>query len=53
MTYKKKFLIEKDAKNTAYCFILRNGLLEKFAEFCRDYKTADSHTDCIRYLLGE
>ena len=29
------FIIEMDAKNTAYYFILENGLLEQFSEYCK------------------
>ena len=33
-----KFLIEKEAKNKVYAYILSSGLLSDFAEFSRHYK---------------
>lgn len=46
-----KFLIEKNAKNTAYFFILSNNLLEQFQQFCRNYNSTGPHRDCVEYLL--
>lgn len=43
----RKFEIEKNAKNEAYYFILSNGLLEAFAEFCKTYRSSDPHKDCL------
>lgn len=34
----RKFLIEKDAKNEAYDFILTHNLIEPFIEFCKKRK---------------
>jgi hypothetical protein len=47
------FNIEKNAKNKAYCFILSNGLFDRFAEFCKDYHSDDPHRDCLEYLLSK
>lgn len=47
------FNAEKDAKNKAYLFILSNGLLDRFADFCRDYHSCDPHKDCVEYLLSK
>ena len=47
------YKVEKDAKNKAYYFILSNGLLDRFADFCRDYHSCDPHKDCIEYLLSK
>ena len=33
-----KYLIEKNAKNTAYFFILSNNLLKEFQKFCAQHK---------------
>ena len=46
------FNVEMNAKNTAYYFILKNGLLERFGEFCKRYNSTDPHGDCINYLLS-
>lgn len=48
----REFEIEKNAKNKAYYFILSNGLLEKFAEFCENYHSSDPHKDCLELLLS-
>ena len=47
------FEVEKRAKNTAYYFILSNGLLDRFADFCRNYRSRDPHRDCVEYLLSK
>lgn len=48
----RDFEIEKNAKNKAYYFILSNGLLEAFAEFCKTYHSSDPHKDCLEFLLS-
>jgi hypothetical protein len=45
-----KFLIEKDAKNEAYYFILSNGLFDRFKEFCKNYHSDNHHRDCLNVL---
>lgn len=47
-----KFVTEKNAKNKAYSFILSYGLLDDFAEFCKDYHSRDYHKDCLEFLLS-
>jgi len=47
-----QFLIEKDAKNQAYLFILSNGLYHRFAEFCRNVEVEDYHAACVSVLLS-
>lgn len=47
------FEAEKKAKNTAYYFILSNGLLDRFADFCKNYHSRDPHRDCVEYLLSK
>lgn len=47
------YKVEKDAKNKAYYFILSNGLLDRLADFCRNYHSCDPHKDCIEYLLSK
>jgi hypothetical protein len=49
----KEFQIEMNAKNQAYYFILSNGLLDRFKEFCDNYHSDDPHADCVRYLLSK
>ena len=48
----RKFEIEKNAKNEAYYFILSNGLLKAFAEFCKTYRSSDPHKDCLDFPLS-
>ncbi len=48
----RKFEIEKNAKNTAYCFILSNGLFEAFTEFYKNHRSSDPHKDCLDVLLS-
>lgn len=48
----RKFEIEKNAKNTAYYFILSHNLLDEFAEFCKNYRSSDPHKDCLDFLLS-
>ncbi|KAA6303138.1 MAG: hypothetical protein EZS26_000741 [Candidatus Ordinivivax streblomastigis] len=45
------FLIEKDAKNEAYSFILLNGLYSHFVEFCKNHRLSNPHADCQRFIL--
>jgi hypothetical protein len=42
-----KFLIEKEAKNTAYSFILSSGLYEQFRDFCRTADGKNHHENCV------
>lgn len=46
-----KFETEKNAKNQAYDFILRCGLLDAFTDFCKNYRSGDPHKDCLNNLL--
>jgi len=41
------FLTEKNAKNKAYAFILANGWLDDFADYCR----CSPYEDCIREIF--
>lgn len=45
-TLKRKFEIEKNAKNEAYSFILSFGLLEEFAEYHRAAANIDPMLIC-------
>lgn len=48
----KEFEIEKNAKNRAYAFILSNGLLDSFAQFCKETSSIDNlHPFCKKQLL--
>ena len=42
-----KFLIEKNAKNKAYYFLLSHGFYNQFVDFCANYRSSDPHKDCI------
>ena len=44
------FLIEKNAKNTAYCFIIKSGLMREFHDFCMNFRSADPFDECINLL---
>lgn len=46
-----KFLIEKNAKNEAYHFILAYGLFDLFLEFCKEHRGQDHHAECVKILL--
>lgn len=46
----QKFLIEKNAKNTAYCFIIKSGLMQEFHEFCMQLRSADPFEECINAM---
>ena len=45
-----RFLIEKNAKNQAYHFIAKCGLMQEFHDFCMAYRSADSFEECIKLL---
>ena len=45
-------LIERNAKNRAYYFILRYGLFEQFREFCSEFDVCNYHADCINYFTN-
>ena len=49
---KRNLQIEKDAKNQAYHFILAYGLLELFADFCKENKGKNHHAECLRIILS-
>lgn len=49
----KKFLIEKNAKNEAYSFILSQGMLDKFKKFINTHHSHDPHKDCVNNLLSK
>lgn len=50
-THKKKYEIEKQAKNRAYAFIISQGQLAKFQEFCnRTQEIKDTHEMCMALL---
>lgn len=49
-SYKQKFIIERDAKNFAYAFILANGLLHEFAEFKHTFKQEDPHLIALSFI---
>ena len=50
---RKKFEIEKNCKNKAYCFIMACGLMDSFAVFCREYSSDDWHKDQGKKYLFE
>ncbi len=54
---RQQFEIEKNAKNKAYAFILINGHLDEFKEFCEKLKTfgndINPHDLCLAYLTDE
>ena len=48
--FEQKFLIEKNAKNTAYSFIIKSGLMREFHEFCMQLRSADPFEECINAM---
>lgn len=48
-----KFNAEKDAKNMAYHFILANGLLGQFRDFCAKHHGQDHQAECARILSNK
>ena len=48
----QKFLIEKNAKNTAYCFIIKSGLMREFLDFCVQFQSADPFDECINAITN-
>lgn len=48
-----KFLIEKNAKNEAYHFILAYGLSDLFLDFCKEHQGQDHHAECVKILLAK
>ena len=44
------FLIEKNAKNQAYLFIIKSGLMREFHDFCVSFRSADPFDECINQL---
>lgn len=45
-----RFLIEKNAKNQAYHFIIKCGLSREFHDFCVNYRSAGPFEECIKLL---
>ena len=48
--FEQKFLIEKNAKNQAYLFIIQSGLMREFHDFCVSFRSADPFDECINLL---
>lgn len=48
-----KYLIEKNAKNKAYFFILSNNLLDKFQKFCAEHNDVDMHKACVKLYCNK
>ncbi|MBD5584495.1 MAG: hypothetical protein HDQ88_05385 [Clostridia bacterium] len=46
----RKFEIEKNAKNQAYCFIILLDLMKAFQEFCQNVTAENWHEACISAL---
>ena len=51
---REKFVIEMNAKNTAYAFILQNGLLFQFKAFCEKMRAEeqDAHSVAILFFAS-
>lgn len=49
--YTHRYSIERNAKNRAYAYIISEGKLCGFADFCRKYLVADWHAACLTGLL--
>lgn len=51
--FEQKFLIEKNAKNQAYLFIIQSGLMREFHDFCVSFRSADPFDECINLLSNQ
>lgn len=51
--FEQKFLIEKNAKNQAYLFIIQSGLMREFHDFCVSFRSADPFDECINLLSNK
>jgi hypothetical protein len=49
----KEFQTEKNAKNSAYYFILTIGLYDQFNDFLKNYHSDDPHADVVGYFLSK
>lgn len=47
-TLVRNFILEKNAKNKAYYFILHKGLYDDWVEFCKENKDENYHQKSIR-----
>lgn len=47
----KKFKVEKDAKNQAYCFILSKGMLADYVHFVEENYSSDYHKKNLNLLI--
>jgi hypothetical protein len=48
---KKKFEIEKNAKNNAYAFIIESGLLCDYEKYSRAHRTENCHGRAIKAMV--
>jgi hypothetical protein len=51
--FEQKFLIEKNAKNQAYLFIIQSGLMREFRDFCVSFRSADPFDECINAITNK
>lgn len=49
----RRYDVEKNAKNKAYSFIIAMGMMDRFAQFCRDYHGIDHHEAAAGMLAAQ
>ena len=47
------FNIEKNAKNSAYHFILSHSLFDLFSDYCKNVSVKDPHAACVSILAAQ
>lgn len=50
MVEERRFIIEKNAKNQAYAFIISVGMMEEFLDYCRRDICPDPMASCVEQL---
>jgi hypothetical protein len=46
----RRFIIEKNAKNQAYAFIISVGMMEEFLDYCRRDMCPDPMAVCVNLM---
>lgn len=49
----RRFIIEKNAKNQAYAFIISVGMMEEFLDYCRRDMCPDPMAVCVNLLCRQ
>ena len=49
----RRFIIEKNAKNQAYAFIISVGMMEEFLDYCRRDMCPDPMAVCVNLMCRQ